>query len=60
MSAFLGTMALMVVATGAVAQAAPERARDIGIPLDGTPGRLDAITDVGVAAQHRPGLVPGD
>jgi L-aminopeptidase/D-esterase-like protein len=40
-------------ATGAAAQAAPERARDIGIPLEGTPGRLDAITDVaGVTVGH--------
>lgn len=30
-----------------------ERARDLGIPLDGTPGPLDAITDVpGVAVGH--------
>jgi D-aminopeptidase len=37
----------------AVAQARPERARDIGIPLEGTAGRLDAITDVpGVTVGH--------
>jgi D-aminopeptidase len=29
-----------------VAAAGAERARDLGIPLDGTPGPLDAITDV--------------
>ena len=30
-----------------------ERARDLGIPLDGTPGPLDAITDVpGVTVGH--------
>jgi D-aminopeptidase len=42
------------VAAGSLeGQAAPERARDIGIPLEGTPGRLDAITDVrGVAVGH--------
>ncbi len=35
------------------AQVQPERARDLGIPLDGTPGPLDAITDVpGVAVGH--------
>jgi L-aminopeptidase/D-esterase-like protein len=34
-------------------QASPERARDLGIPLDGTPGPLDAITDVrGVTVGH--------
>ena len=33
--------------------AGAERARDLGIPLDGTPGPLDAITDVpGVAVGH--------
>ena len=36
-----------------VAHAQQERARDMGIPLDGTPGPLDAITDVpGVAVGH--------
>jgi len=30
----------------APAQAAPVRARDLGVPFDGTPGTLDAITDV--------------
>jgi D-aminopeptidase len=35
------------------AQGAHERARDIGIPLDGTPGSLNAITDVpGVTVGH--------
>ena len=35
------------------AQAGAERARDLGIPLDGTPGPLDAITDVsGVTVGH--------
>jgi len=33
--------------------ATPERARDIGIPFDGTPGPLNAITDVaGVTVGH--------
>jgi L-aminopeptidase/D-esterase-like protein len=37
----------------AVAQGGSQRARDIGIPLDGTAGRLDAITDVpGVTVGH--------
>src|SRR5215204_2694556 len=30
----------------AFAQAAPPRARDLGVPFDGTPGTLNAITDV--------------
>jgi len=45
--------AILGAAARAHAQAAPERAREIGIPLEGTPGPLDAITDVpGVAVGH--------
>ncbi len=53
-----GAAAVLLVAGAAVAaQQAPaparERARDLGIPLDGTPGPLDAITDVhGVTVGH--------
>jgi D-aminopeptidase len=37
----------------AVAAPVPERARDLGIPFDGTPGPLNAITDVaGVTVGH--------
>ncbi len=37
----------------AAAQQPGERARDLGVPLDGTPGPLDAITDVkGVTVGH--------
>ena len=44
---------LLLWAGGLAAQARPERARDIGIALDGTPGPLDAITDVaGVEVGH--------
>jgi L-aminopeptidase/D-esterase-like protein len=44
---------LLLLAPGAAAQAAPERARDMGIPLEGTAGLLDAITDVpGVTVGH--------
>ena len=43
---------LLLFAGSAVAQSKP-RARDLGIPLDGTPGPLDAITDVaGVEVGH--------
>ena len=46
----LGAVALAPVP--AVGQSSP-RARDLGIPLEGTPGRLNAITDVaGVAVGH--------
>jgi L-aminopeptidase/D-esterase-like protein len=51
--------ALLVAALGLAAASLPaqqpraERARDLGIPLDGTPGPLDAITDVpGVTVGH--------
>jgi D-aminopeptidase len=44
--------AVLTLVSGAAAQAA-ERARDIGIPLEGTAGPLDAITDVpGVTVGH--------
>jgi D-aminopeptidase len=44
---------LGLVAVPLSAQDRPERARDLGIPLEGTPGRLDAITDVpGLAVGH--------
>ena len=44
---------LLLWAGGLAAQERPERARDIGIALDGTPGPLDAITDVaGVEVGH--------
>ena len=43
----------MLAAPALAAQQSPERARDLGIPLDGTPGPLDAITDVpGVTVGH--------
>jgi len=42
----------MTVAVAA-AQGRPPRARDLGVPFDGTPGPLDAITDVkGVMVGH--------
>jgi D-aminopeptidase len=51
-----GVAALLLAATPLGAQQpapATERARDLGIPLDGTPGPLDAITDVaGVTVGH--------
>ena len=49
-----GTLLLLASASApGAAQARPERARDLGIPLEGAPGPLDAITDVpGVAVGH--------
>jgi L-aminopeptidase/D-esterase-like protein len=49
----LGAAALSLLATNAPAQQRPERARELGIALEGTPGPLNAITDVpGVAVGH--------
>src|SRR5690242_4351575 len=46
-------LAILVAARSAAAQQ-PERARDLGVPFEGTPGPLDAITDVrGVEVGHR-------
>lgn len=48
----LVAVALGFAAAEGVAQ--KPRARDLGIPLDGTPGPLNAITDVaGVEVAHR-------
>jgi D-aminopeptidase len=45
--------ALTLAAFSAVSAQSKPRARDLGIPLDGTPGALDAITDVrGVEVGH--------
>lgn len=45
-------IALVLLITSAAAQTRP-RARDLGIPFEGTPGPLDAITDVaGVEVGH--------
>ena len=52
---WLGTVAigLCLAAGSAGAQATAARAHQLGIPLDGNPGPLDAITDVpGVAVGH--------
>ena len=44
---------MLLAATTAAAQDQPVRARALGVPFDGTPGRFDAITDVaGVTVGH--------
>src|SRR5215467_7049830 len=53
----LSVLVLVASLTGAVASAAEaahkERARDLGVPFDGTPGPLNAITDIeGVLVGH--------
>src|ERR1700693_2329725 len=50
--------ALLLLAVPLLAQ--PKRARDLGVPFDGTPGTLNAITDVaGVEVGHTT-LIEGD
>ncbi|MFL5402436.1 MAG: P1 family peptidase [Gemmatimonadales bacterium] len=52
-AALAGLIVLSATASDGAGQARSERARDLGIPLEGTPGSLDAITDVpGVAVGH--------
>jgi D-aminopeptidase len=47
-------LALAVLTVAPLAAQSRERARDLGIPFDGTPGRYNAITDVaGVEVGHR-------
>ena len=47
-------LAGLVAASGVALAQKPERARDLGIPFEGAPGTLDAITDVaGVEVGHR-------
>ena len=47
-------------AAAAQGTARKERARDLGIPLDGTPGPLDAITDVAGVEVGFTTLISGD
>jgi D-aminopeptidase len=54
------SFALLLLALNAGAQSAKPRARDLGVPFDGTPGPLNAITDVkGVEVGHRT-LISGE
>jgi D-aminopeptidase len=49
----LGAALLFLASSPGQAQTRNERARELGIPLDGEAGPLDAITDVpGVAVGH--------
>jgi L-aminopeptidase/D-esterase-like protein len=59
----IGTMAVLALvlwAAPAVAADRKPRARDLGVPFDGTPGPLNAVTDVaGVAVGHTT-IIAGD
>ena len=60
-SALVSFMLLALAATVAVAaDARHERARDLGIPFDGTPGPLNAITDVQGVLVGQTTLIEGD
>jgi D-aminopeptidase len=49
---FFSLLATLALAAAAAGQSSP-RARDLGVPFDGTPGRFNAITDVkGVEVGH--------
>jgi D-aminopeptidase len=63
-AALLGFLTLLCAVAGAAGtgerQAPQPRARDLGVPFDGTPGPLNAITDVdGVLVGHTT-LISGD
>jgi D-aminopeptidase len=56
----LARLALVLLISGAASASAAPRARDLGVPFDGTPGPLNAITDVpGVLVGHTT-LIEGD
>src|SRR5579872_3631455 len=58
MRASLGSSAALLFLLGAPALA--QRARDLGVPFDGTPGPLNAITDIaGIEVGHTT-LIEGD
>jgi D-aminopeptidase len=44
--AVMRVLALCLLAIAANSAAAPPRARDLGVPFEGTPGALNAITDI--------------
>ena len=51
--------AMLVAATALVAQSKP-RARDLGVPFEGTPGPNNAITDVGNVTVGHTTLISGN
>ncbi len=53
-------LTLLLLATLAAPQPAKPRARDLGVPFEGTPGRLNAITDVAGVEVGFTTLIDGD
>jgi len=54
------TLLALVATVGVAADGRHERARDLGIPFDGTPGPLNAITDVQGVLVGQTTLIEGD
>ncbi len=60
MKVHVRALPLLLLATLVFPQQPKPRARDLGVPFDGTPGKLNAITDVaGVAVGHKT-LISGE
>jgi hypothetical protein len=55
----LGFVSITGLPIGAIAQSKP-RARELGVPFDGTPGPLNAITDVSGIEVGQVTLISGD
>src|ERR1700756_3130626 len=58
-SAVTVVLAVTLTSTLVLAQTKP-RARDLGVPFDGTPGASNAITDVKRVDVGPPTLIPGE
>lgn len=54
------SVVLLLCATLVSAQTAKPRARDLGVPFDGTPGKWNAITDVAGVAVGEKTLISGE
>lgn len=61
MKVFLTLLGILMFSNEVAAQNTPKpRARDLGIPFDGTPGRFNAITDVAGVEVGQVTLISGD
>ncbi len=54
------TLILVILNVGGVAAAEQIRARDLGIPFEGTPGPLNAITDIAGVEVGQVTIIEGD
>ncbi len=59
-TALLALAFLGLLAAGSLSAAEKPRARDLGVPFDGTPGRWNAITDVPGVAVGFTTLISGE